>query len=199
VGVGGRALNGSSQDIAVAYKVAADVSYTDIGSVESDPGERIDISGTIASAAIDFKLTLGTTSSSLTPILTHCVIYAALRTTDLKEINAIVVAADGVLDLAGKPMRSTWRDIRTAMESAMTTAGTFTVTNPAGEQITVIGIDFGHGYTPAGDDDKRGERWIETIKMVQTASISSRGTWARASAFTWGDLSAFTWGQVSII
>lgn len=199
VGIGGRELDGTSQQIAASYKVAADSSYTEIGAVTADPGERVDVSGTVASSAIDFKLNLKTTSSSLTPILTHFVIYATLRTTNLKEITATFVAGDGVLDLAGKPMRYTWRDIKDAIESAMTTAGSFSVVNPAGESITVIGLDFGHGYAPGADDEKRGQRWTESVKMIQTSVTRSRGTWARAGAYTWADLSAFTWAQVSVI
>lgn len=197
VGLGGRSLNGTSAYVAASYKVASDSSYTSIGSVTEDPGERINVSGNVATPAVDFKLTLVTTTATATPILTHFVIYSTLRTTNLKRITATIVAGDGVLDLAGKPLRYTWRDIRSALESAMTTNGAFTVINPAGEEITVIGLDFGHGYAPLADDEKRGQRWTEQISMIQTQSTNSRGTWLRASAYTWGALSSFTWGQTT--
>jgi hypothetical protein len=199
VGVGGRSLNGTAAQITASYKVASDSSYTSIGSVTEDPGERVNVSGNVATPAVDFKLNFVTTSSSATPVLTHFVIYSTLRTTNLKRITATIVAGDGVLDLAGKPLRYTWRDLRTALENAMTTNGAFTVINPAGEEVTVIGLDFGHGYVPSSDDEKRGQRWTEQISMIQTQAANNRGTWDRAAAYTWSSLSAFRWSDVAIL
>ncbi len=199
VGIGGRELNGSSADITASYKTPTDSGYTLIGSVGADPGERVSISGNVAGKAFDMTLALGTTSNQATPILTHFVIYGALRTQNLKEIKARIVAGDNIKDLRGQPMRATWRDIRSNLESAMTTNGTFTVINPAGEEITVIGIDFGHGYSPAMDDSRRSPVWTETVRMVQTSVANNRGTWDRASAFTWSSLSAFTWANTAIL
>lgn len=199
VGIGGRSLDGTSSQLTASYKVAADVTYVSIGSVTADPGERVNLSGNVASAAVDFKVNFVTTSSSATPVLTHFVIYSTLRTTNLKKITATIVAGDNILDRAGKPLRYTWRDLRTALESTMTTNGTFSVINPAGEQITVIGLDFGHGYAPSNDDEHRGQRWTEQVSMIQTQSLNSRGTWLRAQAYTWDSLSSYRWTEVSIL
>lgn len=199
VGLGGRSLSGSARQLSALYKIASDAGYTSIGSVQEDPGERMVVNGNVSSQAFDIRIDLATTGATATPVLTHFVVYSALRTQNLKEIRARIVAGDNIKDLRGQPMRSTWRDIRSNLESAMTTSGSFTVINPAGEEITVIGLDFGHAYSPLMDDDKRNPVWTETIRMVQTAVASNRGTWGRAGAYTWNALSAFTWGQVASI
>ena len=198
-GIGGRSLSGSSQQITAHYKIASDSSYTSIGAVQTDPGERVTVNGNISNKAFDFKLALATTGNTTTPVLTHFVIFGALRTANLKEIRARIVAGDNIADLRGQAMRTTWRDIRANLESAMGTSGSFTVINPAGEEITVIGLDFGHAYTPSLDDDKRNPMWTETIRMVQVSALANRGTWNRAAAYTWNALSAFSWSSVAVI
>lgn len=197
VGLAGRNLLSGTKTLGVEWKYATDSTYVAVGTTGLDPGERLTLNTQPSARAIDFRATLATTSPSQTPVLSAFVVYALIRTENLKRVVARIKCGDKVPDRQGRPMRRSWRDIRLHIEDTVAAVGTVTIVNPAGETATVIGVNFGH--TLLGYEADQAPVWHETIEMIQTKSQAIRGTWDRAAAYTWGDLAAFTWQQVSVI
>ncbi|MFN8525118.1 MAG: hypothetical protein U0821_18635 [Chloroflexota bacterium] len=195
---GGRNLSSGVRAITPRYKLPTDGAWTSLGAVNSDPGERLQPSGSPSSQSFDLSVELTCTSAASSPVLTEFVTFSSLRTNPVKEIVVSVKAEDNLTDRKGTGIRQSWQDIRTAIEEAMTTNGAITVTTPAGEDVTVTGLQFGHRkLMPRGDRKGEGQQWISTCRMVQTKVTRTRGTWSRAAAYTWGNLAAFTWAEVA--
>jgi hypothetical protein len=191
IGVGGRNLD-SGRSVGAEYKLASATEYTSLGTTTEEGGERLEPAGSPTSTAFDLKATIATSSDSSTPVLGSFVVYTALRTnTGLKRITASIRVRDNVLDKKGMPLRDSYENLLTDLESAVTTLGSINVINPRGETVAVIGINFSHAML--GYDDKGAPIWTLTAEMIQTRVSYTRGTWARAAAYTWGALATLTW------
>lgn len=199
IGIAGRNLSSGVRTVGGQYKAAVDSSYTSVGTTGTDPGERLEPSGSPAANAFDFKATLATTANTSSPVLTALVVYSALRTGTraVKDITAILDIRDRVIDHDGKPIRLSWQELRDAVQATMEAQGAISVITPKGETITAMGVDFSQRMISTDKDGAR--TWHMVIRMIQTKTTSTRGTWARASAYTWGQLGALLWSDVASI
>lgn len=194
IGLHGRDLLGGTRVLGVAYKSAESETWLPLGTVTSDPGERLNLASGAPGRAIDVRASVRTYSTTTTPTLVALVLYSALRLEGLRVITALVKAGEGVVDHLGRPLHHSWRETRENLEASMTTAGAVSVVAPSGAEYQVIGLSYAHDL--AGRDPRsKAQRWVETVKMVETRRISTRGTWGRLAAYTWGDLAALTWAD----
>lgn len=196
LGVGGRGL-GSGKSISAEYKSAADSTYAVAGSVNAEPGQRVSIAAPTAARAWDLSAKLVATASS-SPVLTAFVAFAAIRTTNLKTITALVKAEDGVADRNGRATVLRWQDLRDRLEEAMVTNSAIEVITPAGETVSVIGVSYAHRFF-GWDPKKQGPRWAITLRMVQTDETATAGTWDILGRYTWDELADFTWDQLATL
>ncbi len=187
-----------TKQLGAAYKLPTDVTWTSLGVITSEPGEKLTPTGTPADKALDFKITLSTASNLSSPRLTAFVIFSAIRFENLKQITAWINVSDDLTDRSGKIIRQKWQDVRARLETVTNAAGSVTVIGPAGETLTCIALDFGHAML-VEDTAKREYKWISKITLVQTKVEATRGTWDRASAYTWNDLSAFHWSDLQVL
>jgi hypothetical protein len=195
IGVGGRDMLSGTRTISSKYKLAEATDYTELGTVSTDPGDRINLESVAPGQAFDFCTVLSTGSATSSPMLTALVIYSSIRLGGLRVITALVRSGDDVLDHLGRPMPNSWLQTKQRLEAAMTAAGAITVVSPAGEEFSVIGLSYSHDYV-GRDQTSKGQRWIESIRMVQSRAVASRGTWGRCEPYTWGDLALLTWGDL---
>lgn len=197
VGLIGHNVSGTNQ-IGIQYKIPSDVSYTNMGTISDEPGDKINPSGTPADKAFDFKVTITNASSGSAPTLDTLVVFSAIRFENLKEIVAWVNVSNEVLDRRGAIIRTRWQDVRNKIENMADQAGSVTVISPTGEILTCLAVDFGHALLME-DTEKKQFRWMSRIRMIQTRASATRGTWDRAATYIWDDLAAFTWDEVRVI
>jgi hypothetical protein len=199
IGISGRELASGTRQIGAMFKYAPDAVYNSVGVVFDAPGERLEITNsTPAANSFDIAVSLSTTSSSSTPVLSAVVCYLSLRTSTLKELVGSIVAEDNVTANDGSLHRGMWEDIRYNIENALTATGAITVISPSGEQLTCIGVKFGHkleGRHPV----TKALQWSIPFKMIQVRTVATRGTWERVSAYTWGEISSYTWQEIRSI
>lgn len=198
IGIGGRNMLSGVRTLGVEYKYATDVAYTIVGNTSTDPGERIEITGSAIAQAFDIRISMTNTSSTITPVVNSIVAYLSIRTSTLKEIIARIRCEDAIRANDGVIMRYKWEEIRANIEASLTARGTISVISPSGETLTCIGIRFGHELEGRHPQTKA-MQWSIPIRLVQVRSVASRGTWDRAGAYTWTQLASYSWAEVGII
>lgn len=197
IGLVGHNISGT-QTLAASYKRASDVSYTSIGTVNTEPGEKIAPQGTPADRAFDIKITASTTVASSSPVTETIVIYCAIRFENLKRIIAWVNVSEDILNRSTNITRARWEDIKQKLEDTANSSGSVTVISPSGETLTCLCVSFSHAIL-VEDTEKKQYKWVSRIELIQTKVEATRGTWNRAAAYTWNDLSVFKWAELSVI
>ena len=164
VGMVGQNLS-AGRSLTAHYRTAITSAFTSIGSVTSDPGTTVAVSGTPSSRAFQFKVVVagGGTSANYARLLAFAP-YSAVRSPSYKEIICQVLTSDNVRDRNGSPARRSGSDLRSALETAID-GSPFTLISPAGESMTVLGLDYEHKLE--GFDSTGISRYRTTLRMVE--------------------------------
>jgi hypothetical protein len=179
-----------------AYKTDPSASsYTAFGTnFDTTPHERADFPNNTSGNLIDAEITLNGPGGSSTPIVAGIGLAHAVRPPLVLLYEFQVLAADGLTDRGGRPIRLGADEIRTAVKAAAAAQGSSTTILPdeTSQQLSYVSYGEAMGW------DERAHQWRASldVKAFQFKTNTITGIVGRLAPYTVGDLAGFTVGQL---